>query len=682
MVDHLVVAPAPTGPEASVRPLATLVQQVPLLGADAMAPDVDRLFRDDEDLGSVVVRTGDDCRLLSRTRFEHHMAGRLGFGRAVYARRSIATMLPPHTLHLDAACDLGSAARAVLSRPEARRYEDLVVGDVDPGRQVAGVVPVRALLEELARQLAHNSLHDPLTGLPNRRLLAEHLRVIESADAGPPVLLYVDLDRFKPVNDTYGHLAGDAVLSDFAGRLRSIVGGRGVAARIGGDEFALLLSEVGPAQAMAVAEQVVLAANSPFLVGEEVISVGASVGVAGLGADHGQVHQIDGVEVLLRRADAAMYRAKRGGRNRVVRAEEADRDVSLAHRLRLALESPVPPLEVHFQAIGDLRSGRTAGVECLARWRDPVLGQVGPAEFVPEAERLGLIGHLSRHVLGVAAKRAARWGTGLRGRVSVNVSPLWLAEDDVVDQVLGILAAAGLPPDRLVAEITESAAVGDTAAAVTRLDELRRRGVLVALDDFGTGASSLTLLRRLPVDLVKIDREFIERIDDDLTDTALVRMIVEAAHLSGRLVCAEGVERPSQLEALAAAGCDLAQGFLLHRPAPGGDEAPAVASGLRALTAGRRPAALGAGELTLVVDSAGRISYASSASTALLGHHPTALVGRHLADLLDAPAPPPNGVRTTGVRVLAADGSWVRLEALARPLEQASHAGGTILTLR
>lgn len=708
MVDHLTALPAslPTGREAVT--VGRLVAPAPVVRRDTPAPAVDELFRNDALLTSVVVRGGAELLLLSRDRFEFHMTGRLGFGRAVYARRSIESMLPPSTLRLDAGTDLAAAAAAVLGRPEVQRYDDVIVvdGADDGDAMTVGVVSVSALLEALARQFAFRSLHDPLTSLPNRLLLAQHCRALGDPADGvtTAVLLYIDLDHFKPVNDEYGHAAGDAVLIEFARRLEAIAEGYGVAARLGGDEFAVLLAGVSQEQAVALADRVVLAADSPFFVGERVISVGASVGLAvppragsdPIGDVPGTRQELahDTVEVLLRHADAAMYRAKQGGRNRVVVAHEPDRHrelqrtVRIGERLRQMIDtsSEGEYLTLHFQPKLRLVDRRQVELEALLRWRDPELGTVPPAEFIPVAEAEGLIGPLSRWVLATACRQAAAWSVTDVPRIAVNISPLHLAESDFCRQVRSTLADSGLGPERLCVEITETAAVSDLALATTRLAELRAMGVTVALDDFGTGASSLTLLRHLPFDVVKIDREFIADVDIEPADAVLVRLIVEAAHSLGRTVCAEGVERPGQLTQLLAIGCDTAQGFYLGMPVSAHEIDPASALGSAGDVTGSRPLLAPGQELIAVTDASGAVTYCSAAVIDVLGYQPADVVGTAVADHVhpdDRAAMGQRGVdQRLPLRVRRSDGSYVWLESDVRAIGAEGEPGKSLITVR
>ncbi|MFP5372979.1 MAG: EAL domain-containing protein, partial [Actinomycetes bacterium] len=407
----------------------------------------------------------------------------------------------------------------------------------------------------------------------------------------------------------------------------------------------------------AFAERIVRVAAAPFVLrgqglgGERVLSLSASVGVAALTGATPDVRRSASATVL-RRAELAMSRAKSLGRGRVAHfrddllADAATTDAARARhdmerRLRHAMEHG--GLSLHHQPVVALPSGQVTGVEPLARWHDPELGCVPPDSFIPVAEATGLIVDLGRWVLHTACREATGWPTGPSGlapTVAVNVSPVQLAQPGFIDDVTSALAASGLSPERLCLEITETAAITDLASTAGRLAELRQLGVRLALDDFGSGYSSLTLLRGLPVHLVKIDRSFIERVTRDTADAVLVRFIIEAAHSLGRRVCAEGVETPEQARQLVAMGCDAAQGWFFGRaqpaspglvralgersatlPAAGGDDVPALPLG-------------GNDELVLATTRDRVITYASASCGPMLGWLPQEVVGTCVQDYL------------------------------------------------
>ena len=619
----------PTG-EGTVSELCTPVRQLPV---DTTLVTVDELFRRDDTLNSLALDLPSGPVLLTRTAFQRLLIGPLGYGRAVHGRRPLTALFVADGLTLTSTTDLGSAAQRLLARPAARRYDDALVVDA-AGR--TSLVTVSAVFEQLARHFAHQSMHDPLTGLPNRLLLADAVRrlPVRPLDRSrSSALLYLDLDGFKAVNDNFGHDVGDSVLVEYAHRLRDAIRPGDVTARLGGDEFAVLLIDpVTDEQARAIAERLLLLSAAPFLVGPHVVAVGASVGLAR--ADQVEKH-VDVVEALLHLADTAMYRMKLQGRDTTARAgllrRRDERD--LDKRLRSALVGG--ELDLAYQPKYELRTGRLLELEALARWDTPA-GPVSPAVFIPAAEGSGLICELGAWALQAACTEAARWSgpDGAGPVVAVNVSPYQLTSAGFVDEVAAVLAQTGLRADRLCLEITETAAIDDLAATRDKLGLLRGLGVLLALDDFGTGFSSLTLLRSLPLDWVKIDRSFIEEVASDPAAAALVRLVIEASHSLGVLVCAEGVEREDQVLQLAAMGCDAVQGFLLGVPSRSPALDPVSDLGRRGPAPGSPVLLGGSGAVVLLCDVDERITYVSADVVTLLGHAPADLVGLSLGELL------------------------------------------------
>ncbi|MDO9380019.1 MAG: bifunctional diguanylate cyclase/phosphodiesterase [Nocardioidaceae bacterium] len=561
-----------------VGALATAAVMAP---ADADVSAVDEIFRRQPALRCVVLDITGAPRLIDRTWYESLMTGPMGYGRLLFSRRLLRDVVPIRSVVLDARTTVASAAAVIIEHGSAGTVHEAVLVAWTDG--TLGVVTAAAVFEQLARHFAHQSMHDPMTGLPNRSLLMHRLYRADR-DTEPTVLLYVDLDRFKDVNDHLGHAAGDEVLVQFAQRLLGVVGEEDVVARLGGDEFAVLRTGNHTRTTItALAERLVLEAAAPFVVGsgedQQLVHLGASVGVARSDVEGSEQHRWPW-DVILRHADLAIYRAKAQGRGRSAHFEpsllvdleksgtRARRDVE--RRLRHAISAD--RIAVHFQPVVDLATGQPVGHEALARWDDPELGPVSPGEFIPVAETAGLVTDLGRRVLDQACRHAARWtdrtAAGLLSVVSVNVSPVQLADRGFVADVETALRESGLAPGRLCLEITETAAIDDVASAARRLGRLRDLGVRLALDDFGTGHSSLTLLRELPVHVLKIDRSFIARITTDRGDAVLVALLVDAAHRLGLDVCAEGVETRAQADALVEMGCDLAQGWLYGRPAP------------------------------------------------------------------------------------------------------------------
>jgi diguanylate cyclase (GGDEF)-like protein len=422
-------------------------------------------------------------------------------------------------------------------------------------------------------RLWYQATHDPLTGLANRAVVLKELQGRLDADRAshtPVALLFVDLDRFKAVNDSLGHVSADEFLTVIGARLVALTPAPGLVGRLAGDEFVLILDDVADIDAaVAVAKHVGKVISEPaHLTTGHTAAVTASIGVA---VGDGSVFDAEG---LLRSADAAMYRAKQLGRFRVEAYDEA-LGARIRHRLDLqnALRAAMDAgdIVVHYQPIADLLTGRVVGFEALARWPHASLGWVSPEDFIPVAERSGLILPLGDHVLTHAVADFARWRAGRAERaplyLSVNMSNRQLTAS-TVEQVRRVLDAGRLEPGALWLEMTESALVTDPDRAGRVLSELRHLGVHLAIDDFGTGYSSLLSLKRYPVELVKIDRSFIEGLGADPDSDAIVLAVVRLAQSLNLNTIAEGVETERQHGRLVELGCSLAQGFRLGEPGP------------------------------------------------------------------------------------------------------------------
>jgi diguanylate cyclase (GGDEF)-like protein len=411
---------------------------------------------------------------------------------------------------------------------------------------------------------------DALTGLANRTLFLDRLRTIAAAGS-PLAVLFLDLDDFKLVNDGWGHDTGDHLLCEVADRLRAAVRPGDLVARLGGDEFTVLCEGVtGETEALAIARRLREALDAPFEIAGQRRHVRASIGCRVVGGDAGVA-----AEALLRDADVAMYQAKDKGRNRVeLYSEETRRRIvrrlEVEQALRAAVEAGA--LEVRFQPQVDLLSGRVAGVEALARWTHPRLGAVAPSEFIAVAEETGLIVPLGSFVLGETCRWLAEWrAQGLDLAACVNVSAYQLGDPGFADTVAGHLDAAGLEPSSVCLELTEGALMGAGEQPRQTLASLKRLGVYVAIDDFGTGYSSLAALKRLPVEVVKVDRGFVDGLGTDPDDSAIVASVLSLAHAMGLHVIAEGVETPLQAAELVSLGCNVAQGFLWSPAVPAAD---------------------------------------------------------------------------------------------------------------
>ena len=427
-------------------------------------------------------------------------------------------------------------------------------------------------------RIAHQAQHDPLTGLPNRALFGTRLEAALARAAGgeAAALLCLDLDRFKAVNDTLGHGAGDALLRAVAGRLLAQAREGDTVARLGGDEFAIIqtgLAHTADAEALAARLIEVLAA--PYELHGERAIIGASIGIALLPQDGAAAGE------LLRHADLALYRAKAEGRNCARRFAPALRSAMLARqRLEQELRQAITrgEFELHYQPQMLLQPRAITGFEALLRWRHPELGLLAPATFMPLAEETGLIGPLGAWVLRRACQDAAGWPGGLG--VAVNLSAGQVGEGGLSEEVAAVLAESGLTPGRLTLEIVEAGLGQDQPRLIERLRRLRALGVGIALDDFGAGPTSLGFLRRAPVDKVKIDRSFIEGLGTETQAEAIVGALTGLCRGLGVTAAAEGVETPAQLARLGALFCAEAQGFLFAAPQPA-SAVPGLAHRLR-----------------------------------------------------------------------------------------------------
>ncbi len=423
---------------------------------------------------------------------------------------------------------------------------------------------------QLRRQANENHDHarrDALTALPNRRAFFEHAGdALPGQPSGDPcAVMVVDLDRFKEVNDTLGHHSGDLLLQAVALRIRDAVRDCDVVSRLGGDEFAVLLRGASEDVAREVAQRIGAALGQRFTVEGATMDIEASIGIA-LYPHHGA-----DVNVLLQRADLAMYRAKERHDGFRIYTAELDSDqpgqMSLLGDLRHALEHH--ELTLHYQPKASLATGQVSHLEALVRWERPGHGLQPPSEFIPLAERTGLIKQLSVNVLDAALRQLRAWAdAGQDLTVAVNLSARNLLELDLPETVAGLLAEHGMPADHVILEITESAIMSDETHSMDVLVRLSELGVCLSIDDFGTGYSSLSRLRRLPVDEIKIDRSFVAHMDRERGDALIVQSTVELAHNLGLRVVAEGVETKAIWNALADLGCDYAQGYFLCRPLP------------------------------------------------------------------------------------------------------------------
>ncbi len=469
------------------------------------------------------------------------------------------------------ATGLASSFESRFATTEKTEYRDLVISGC-PMLDVTGetetiIVTVmditeRRQAETMVRDLAQK---DPLTTLLNRAAFMELLPsalAINQRNETQVAVLYIDLDRFKAVNDTYGHQAGDDVLRIFAGKLKSCIRESDFAARLGGDEFTVALNNLkSPHGAASVAGHILEVVREPWVINGELVDLGLSVGIA----------MSDGctAEQCLKNADLALYRCKRDGGDRY---EYFDANmleaVESRHRCEADLKDAIKHggFRLHYQPQIRLTDGETTGFEALIRWERPSFGLVGPGEFMGVAEDTGAIVEIGKWVARTACEQIADLPPDVP--VSINISARELRQPDLARNLADILSAAGISPDRLIIEITESAVIDDLEQSALTLAAIRRQGIRVALDDFGTGYSSLSILKRLPVDSIKIDRSFVSNICTNRVDAAIAESIVDLGRRMNLRVVAECIETEEQAECLKNMGCEEAQGFFYSRPVP------------------------------------------------------------------------------------------------------------------
>ena len=489
----------------------------------------------------------------------------------------LTRLVHPHDLstllHLLAAPGLGEEAQLELRMLHADGrvlHVEGTVGNLLGDETVRGLVfTLRDVTgrRELQDRLSHQAFHDALTGMANRQLFDDrlaHALVSRPGAATQLVVLLCDLDDFKSVNDSLGHSVGDQVLIEVARRLRGVIRAGDTAARLGGDEFAILVDAADLAEAHALAERVQAALAPGLMLGERSVTVRASIGLAQ--AVPGEMT----AEQVLRNAEVAMYSAKDGRNSGIalyesrLHAEALDR-LELRADLQRALQRT--ELMLHYQPTVELATGRVVGFEALVRWQHPSRGFLSPARFIPMAEETGLILPLGAWVLREACVAAAGMQRGgQRPTMSVNVSAQQLAQPGFVQAVIDSLAASGLASDRLVLEITETVVLRDLAEVAPRLTALRELGVRVAIDDFGTGYSSLAYLSQLPVDVLKVDKSFVDHITTDPQNASLARAIIDLSRGMRFATVAEGVELAEQARWLRDADCTYGQGYLWSRP--------------------------------------------------------------------------------------------------------------------
>jgi diguanylate cyclase (GGDEF)-like protein/PAS domain S-box-containing protein len=603
----------PTDPVKRLRVLATLTSSVSLNAARAMATSADShisgLIRLQIALGAsgllaalllgwalVAAARRQTAHFRSLVKSSTDLVLVFGAGGCRYVSDSVANMLglsreemlgsgftrfvhPDDLASVQVACSNGEPHELLFrmrNKFDEWRHLEAYVTDLHNDRHVRGIVlNARDVTERvrLEEELTRQAFHDGLTDLPNRALFRDRLdvalaRSVRTRDAF--AVLLVDLDKFKQVNDSLGHDAGDLLLQTVAERFADVTRPSDTLARLGGDEFALLLEGANEAEALALADRLLERLGEPVGIAGRDLEARASIGVVLHPGGSGDS------EELMRHADLAMYAAKESGRGRYRlfshdMAREFGELIGLEHELRLGLQRD--EFRVHYQPEIDMRTNLIVGVEALARWHSPTRGSVPPDQFIPVAEANGLILPLGEFVLRSACAQTAQWRQdGLLPDpfvTWVNLSGIQLSAGGITDLVRQTLEATGLPASMLGLEVTETAIVveGSTGdRARDELQELRALGVRIAIDDFGTGVSSLGQLRRFPVDMIKVDRSFIQGVEHDVKNAAIAANLVSLAHALGLIAVAEGIESSGQLASLRAVDCDLAQGYLFARP--------------------------------------------------------------------------------------------------------------------
>jgi len=556
---------SPGGP-AITQIIGQLIEPAIVLPTDSSCLDVDSAFAKAPDATSLVLQTGLDLVLVDRREFESEVSRMLESEHADYLSiRALDTVSALDTLVIPAQCSLDDAYARMEDRPIGSRYKDVIVEDSSTG--VIGLIPAATLLDEVARANAREALHDPLTGLANRALLLEWVEHgLTRRDArGKFALMFIDLDRFKIVNDSIGHNAGDELLIAFADRLMQVVRPTDAATRLGGDEFAILLDGVTELpDAGAVARRLLDSLREPMVVeGREVVQT-ASIGIV-------TPEDGDDVTSLLRKADIAMYDAKRAGGNRYhyfdgALAEAADRRLDVEIWLRRAIDHDL--FDVRYHPIVDLESLQLQGFEALVRGSDPARGLMPPNEFLGVAEETGMIIEIDRVTTRNALLLLREWQQehGADITMSVNLSTQGLNRAGGLDGIDEALEHSGVDPHSLQVEVTETGIIRNIQRASESLQALRDRGIRVAIDDFGTGYSSMAQLSRLPFDTLKVDRSFVSQMTASEPDAAIVRLMVAFARALNLDAVAEGIETHEELELLREMGCSSGQGYLFAMP--------------------------------------------------------------------------------------------------------------------
>lgn len=558
--------PRNIGPPTKAGDLAPPVAPLPAGASCERARDA---FDGDASLFAVAIVDGDSrpIGLINRFKFLERLASR--FGRELVLKKPVSLLMESDPLILDEETHIDELGHRLLAEQNRYVFDGFIV--TRDGRYAGlgtGLDLIRALTERRHAELQQMALHDMLTGLPNRALFEQRLAAaLTSAGTQSVAVLFLDLDRFKEINDTHGHRFGDLVLCGVSQRMRGAVRRSDLVARLSGDEFAVVIPDIQhPEDADAIARVLLGSCGAPLAIDGREVVVSCSIGVA-IYPQHGETQ-----EALLRAADTAQYHAKevRNSWQRYSPEMREWRSVTPGlGALRQALEAG--RLDVHYQPVVDVSSGRIGSVEALVRWMHDER-DVPAGDIVSLAEESGLIVPLTEFVLRTALRQMREWDATVGRtdlRLAVNISAVQVAEGGLVAMADRLLAECGFDAPRLDFELTERAAMRASPSAVSSLDALRSRGITLTLDDFGTGYSALSRLERLPIDAVKIDKSFLEDAGSG-ENGVIARAIIAMGHALGMTVVGEGVETEAQWQFLKREGCDFAQGFLLGRPMSAG----------------------------------------------------------------------------------------------------------------
>jgi len=550
-----------------------LLARVPPLDPATRIDEVFRSFLDHPEYTALpIVADSRPIGLIHRHRLiERHSNP---YARELFGRQPIATFMNPNPLIVDVGTGLDDLSRIIVEAGMDSMSEGFILTERGAYAGLGTGHDLMRVLTELKQahlhRLAYHAYHDALTGLPNRLLFIDRLKqaLLAVRRNGRRVgVLFLDVDRFKTINDSHGHSVGDHVLQALADRLAGAIREGDTLARFGGDEFATLLPGVGEARdAATVAERLLGSLREPVIVDGREFLVTASAGLSLFPSDGTDL------ETLLKNADTAMYRAKELGRNtfRFYTAEmnvKASARLQVENELRRALVRD--ELLLHYQPQLDLQSDLVVGVEALVRWRHHALGQIAPAEFIPLAEETGLIVPIGEWVLREACRRQRAWrDAGWPLRVAVNVSWRQFAHPNLLGVIVQILGETGANPEALELELTESVIMRDVGAALTTMRGLAGMGLRISVDDFGVGFSSLSSLKLFPIHALKIDQSFVRDLAENPSDAAIVQSVIALGHNLKRVVVAEGIETEAQLDFLRRHGCDQGQGYYFSPPRP------------------------------------------------------------------------------------------------------------------